>query len=228
MKFETILIDIDNTLLDFGAAETIAFKELLKSLNIEYSDALKAKYKTVNHQLWSDYEKGLIDSDTIKANRFAKAFADYNLDYTGVQMDAMYRENIENNNVIINNAYEMLEGLKDKFRLVIATNGIASSQYKRLDNANMRDYFEFVAVSSELGATKPSHDFYRGIETVFPDLNPETTIIVGDSLSADIQGGVNWGIKTCWFNPSNLENTTSINPDYEVHDLLEVLDIVKA
>ena len=228
MKFETILIDIDNTLLDFGAAETIAFKQLLDQLNIEYSDELKAKYKTVNHQLWSDYEKGLIDSDAIKANRFARAFDAYDLNVNGVQMDAMYRENIENNNVIIKNAYELLNGLKDSHRLIIATNGIASSQYKRLDNAKMRDYFDFVAVSSELGATKPHQTFYDGILDVFPNLNPETTLILGDSLSADIQGGTNWGIKTCWFNPNKTQNTSSLNPDYEISDLLEVLKIVKA
>lgn len=226
MKFETILIDIDNTLLDFSASEKIAFNKLLNGLNIPYSVELEQHYKKINHKLWSDYEKGLITSDTIKEQRFAKSLEHFNLPYSGLELDAMFRNHIEENTVLIPNAPELLEAVADDYNLVVVTNGIASSQYQRLVNAKMIPYFDYVAVSSEIGFTKPSNEFFTTLLKEFPHINQETTLIVGDSLSADIQGGINWGIKTCWFNPNNAKNTTHIKPDFEVTDLMQVLEIV--
>lgn len=197
MKYKTVLLDIDNTLLDFSASEKIAFEKLLNDLNIEYSDELKAHYKSVNHQLWSDYEKGLINSETIKEQRFAKSFDSYELNFSGLEMDAMYRNHLEENTVIIDGAKEMLEVLSKNHNLVIVTNGIASSQYKRLENAKISQYFDYVAVSSEIGYTKPHQGFFDTLRANYPHIDRETTLIVGDSLSADIKGGINWGIDTC-------------------------------
>lgn len=226
MKYRTILLDIDNTLLDFSASEKIAFKNLLKDLNIQYSDDLKAHYKTVNHQLWSDYEKGLISSETIKEQRFAKSFDRFNLSLTGLEMDAMYRNHLEENTVIIDGAKAMLESLSKDHKLVIVTNGIASSQYKRLENAKISKYFDYVAVSSEIGYTKPHQGFFDTLSANYPHIDKETTLIVGDSLSADIKGGMNWGIDTCWFNPHAQKNTTDFIFDYEIQNLMDLLKVV--
>lgn len=227
MKFETILIDIDNTLLDFSKSEKIAFRKLLEDLKIPYSDELQAHYKKVNHDLWSDYEHGLINSETIKEQRFAKSFQEYDLEYTGVEMDEIFRSHLEENTVVIEGAHEMLENLNSKHNLVVVTNGIASSQYKRLENANMVHYFDYIAVSSEVGYTKPHVEFFETVAEKYPHINKEKTLILGDSLSADMKGGNNWGIKTCWFNPHLLEKSDEVSVDYEIKSLLELVDRFK-
>lgn len=227
MKFETILIDIDNTLLDFSASEKIAFEKLLEDLKIPYSDELKAHYKQVNHKLWSDYELGLIDSETIKEQRFAKSFQHYDLSFSGLEMDAMYRNHLEENTVVIEGAYEMLESLKPQHNLIVVTNGIASSQYKRLKNAKIDHYFDYIAVSSEIGYTKPHINFFETLVNKYPHIDKDKTLILGDSLSADIKGGNNWGIKTCWFNPSMTQKNEDIQVDFEIKNLCEVVEILK-
>ena len=227
MKFKTILIDIDNTLLDFSASEKIAFIKLLQDLEIEYSDELKAHYKEVNHKLWSDYEKGLITSETIKEQRFAQSFESFKLKYTGLEMDAMYRSHLEENTVLVDGAIEMLESISTEHNLVIVTNGIASSQYKRLENARIKHYFDYIAVSSEIGYTKPHTAFFETVNNMYPKIEKDSTLILGDSLSADIRGGNNWGIKTCWFNPNGLDKDSGVHVDYEINNLKELITIVK-
>lgn len=227
MKYTTLLLDIDNTILDFSASEDIAFRKLLEALNIPYSDELKHHYKEVNHQLWSDYEKGLIKSESIKENRFAKSFEAYGVSMSGLEMDKLYREFLEDNTVLMPNALELLDTIHDTINLVVVTNGIASSQYKRLENVGIKSRFDWIAISSEIGFTKPSVNFFEPLSQKVDSLVKEKTLIVGDSLTADIQGGLNWGIDTCWYNPKRLINKSGIQPKYEIHDLLDILNLIK-
>lgn len=228
MTYETLLIDIDNTILNFKAAEEIAFRELLHELKIPYSEELKKHYHKINKKLWIDYENGVIESNVIREQRFARSLEEYKLPYTGIELDQMYRHHIEENNVLMPNALEMLEEVsKNGYKLGIVTNGVASSQYKRLEYAGIKDMFEVIAVSSEVGVAKPHLPFFEAVFKGFDSIDTSKTIILGDSLYADIQGGLNADIATCWYNPYHVENDTDFKPTYEIHDLLEFLEIVR-
>lgn len=228
MTYDTLLIDIDNTLLNFKAAEEIAFKELLHELKIPYSEELKKHYHSINKKLWIDYENGVIESNVISEERFARSLKEYNPPYTGLELDARFRYYIEENNVLMPNALEMLEHVSSNgYQLGIVTNGVASSQYKRLEYAGIKDMFEVIGISSEIGTAKPHLPFFTSVFNGFDSIDLSKTIILGDSLYADIQGGINANIATCWYNPYFVENDTDIKPTYEVHDLMEFLEIVR-
>lgn len=223
---KTLLLDIDNTLLNFSASEKIAFEKLLDKLSIPYSDEIRSHYKKVNHALWKDYELGLIDAQTIMEQRFAQTFRGFDLGYSGLEMDEIYRSVLEENTITMDNSELLLQTLNGKVSLIVVTNGIASSQYKRLEVAEMLHYFDFVAVSSEIGYSKPDMRFFETLKSKKQSLDSSSTMIVGDSLSADIMGGINWNIKTCWFNPSKSKNESNIKPDYEIADLMDLINIL--
>ncbi|CAM4277997.1 YjjG family noncanonical pyrimidine nucleotidase [Erysipelothrix aquatica] len=227
MKYKTILLDIDNTLLDFTASQDIAFGKLLNDLGIPYSDALKEKYLTINHQLWHDHEAGHIPKETIMEQRFARSFEDYEVNMSGYEMDDKFRQHVENHPILMPNAKELLAKITDKYTLAIVTNGISRTQHKRLHNVGIHDIFEAIVISSDVGATKPSPVFFDYTFKQLPHADKTTTLIIGDSLSADIQGGNRAGITTVWYNPKQIENTSNIIPDYEITDLMELLSIVE-
>lgn len=226
MTYTTLLFDIDNTLLNFKAAETIALEKLFKTLNVPYTKEVLDTYFEVNHALWQAHERGEIDQQTILDNRFGTALAPFNLPYTGREMDQMFRTLIEENNIFMPGAMELLKAVKDDYRLGIVTNGITDTQYKRLDHANIREWFDYVFISQEIGFAKPMIEFFDVVAQTIPNFDPAQTIVLGDNIKADVYGAMNAGITGCWYNPEGLQNTSDIKPDYEIHHLIDFLKII--
>src|SRR5690606_32564259 len=112
------------------------------------------------------------------------------------------------------------------FQLYIVTNGVPETQYKRLKNAKLDHYFKHIFVSVEIGYQKPMKEFFDYVFERIPDVKLEETLIIGDSLSSDIQGGINAGIDTCWFNRNRKQNQSPFKPTYEIHDLKELYSII--
>ncbi|QIK69325.1 noncanonical pyrimidine nucleotidase, YjjG family [Erysipelothrix sp. HDW6C] len=227
MKYDTLLIDIDNTLFDFDAAQDIAFEKVLEDLGIPYSEAIKQKYLETSHSLWKGYEEGRNSKDDIWNKRFVITTEGYDVPYTGLEMDDMFRAHLAANNIYMPYAEEFLQAVADDFRLVVVTNGVSETQFLRLKNAGITDLFELVVVSSDTGYAKPHNGFFDYAFDRLDNVDLSRTLILGDSLTADMQGGINAGISTCWYNPKGVENTTTIGVDYEVHDLRDVLEIVR-
>lgn len=227
MTYTTLLFDIDNTLLNFKESETIALKQLFETLKVPYTKEVLDYYYDVNHKLWEAHERGEINQQTILDERFGVSLSSFNLPYTGREMDQMFRTLIEENNIFMPGAMELLEAVKDDYRLGIVTNGITDTQYKRLDHANIRDWFGHIFISQELGYAKPMIEFFEIVAKEMQPFNPAETIVLGDNIKADVYGAMNAGLTGCWYNPEGKANSTDIKPDFEINNLLDFLDIIK-
>jgi 2-haloacid dehalogenase len=118
-------------------------------------------------------------------------------------------------------AEEAVEALSKKYRLFLASNGTASVQKGRMTSANLYRFFETVFVSQEIGYNKPSKAYFDACFAGIPGFDREKAIMVGDSLSSDIKGGINAGLKTVWVNPNHL-SCGDIRPDYEIEALSQL------
>ena len=224
---EFLFLDMDNTILDFDMAERIAIPKTLAAFGVHVTDELLARYHAINKSCWEMLERGELTRDEVGVRRFAEIFAQ-----EGVQADAracntLYIENLAIGHHFLAGAEEAVHSLSKKYRLYIASNGTASVQEGRMTSANLYPYFEKVFISENLGANKPAKKFFDRSFAQIPDFDPAKAMIVGDSLTSDILGGINAGIATCWVNPKHKPAKPEIQPDYEVENLIQLEELLE-
>jgi len=227
-KYKTLLFDIDNTLLDFDLDEKWALTKLFNEQSISLTSEMIKDYKKINTNLWKSFEEGTIDRNEVLNNRFAILFKKYGKEIEGSHLDQKYRHYLEQGHHLVKGAYELIRNLQKHFDLYIVTNGVSKTQYKRLYNSGLYPFFKNVFVSEDIGYPKPMKQFFDFVFSKIPHFNVEQALIIGDSLSADIQGGNQAGIDTCWFNPQLKLNDTGIIPTYQIQKLDELYHIVKS
>lgn len=228
MTYKFILFDLDHTLLDFDTAEDVALTQLLKEEGVEDIQTYKDYYVPMNKLLWKDLELKKITKKELVNTRFAKMFAHFGIEKDGVYLAERYQFYLAQQGQVFSGAMELLDNLIDRgYELYAATNGITAIQTGRLAQSGLAPYFNQVFISEQLQTQKPDAEFYEKIGARIPNFNKNHALMIGDSLSADIQGGNNAGIATIWYNPHHLENHTQAKPTYEVDSyqaLLELLD----
>ena len=223
MLYTTLLFDIDDNLLDFKAAEHYAISTLMTELAVEASDANIQIYSQINQGYWEEFEKGLLAKETLIAKRFETFFALHELAVDGKEMDGKFRNYLETSHHLIAGSIPLMEALMPKYSLYATTNGVARTQYRRIKDSGLAPYFKKIFVSEETGYQKPTKEYFDYVFARIPHFNAKETLIIGDSLTSDILGGMNAGIDTCWFNPHNLPNHFShIKPTYEITTLDEL------
>lgn len=223
---DTILLDLDDTILDFHKSEACALKKTLEELGIEPSPSTIERYSQINDAQWKLLELGKITREQVLTGRFEILFEELGIEQSGDKAWKLYENNLSNSYFIIDGAIEVLEKLKNKYRLFIVSNGTASVQDKRIAGADISKYFEDIFISQRIGYNKPKVEFFRGCFEKIKKPNIEGMIIVGDSLSSDILGGINADIHTCWYNPKNIKNNTEIKPEYEIDSLDKIFEIL--
>ena len=225
-KYHTIIFDIDDTLMDFSISEqaalTNAFTEYeMPTGFIDMHDS----YRAISKILWNDLEQGEISLNDLGVERFRRLFMEHGTDKDPHAFSSSYLRYLGNETHLMEGAIEALEGLTD-CRLAIMTNGFGEVQKARLQNSPIGELFEEIIISEEAGYQKPDPGIFHYAFSKLDNPSKEHTIIIGDSLTSDIQGGINFGIDTVWFNPKGKANAAGIQPTYEIRDLLEVIDIV--
>lgn len=230
MKYRNLMFDLDDTLLDFDAAEHMALPQIFDLYNFPLNEERHEVYRRINFGLWRDLEEGRITRDELMSTRFALTFAHFGLDINGREADEKYRELLTDCKVFVEGAYEVVEELSKHFNLYIASNGVTATQHKRLQVTGLKPFFKHVIVSEETGTQKPFEPFFHYAFERIENFRPEETLMIGDSLTADIAGGNRVGIDTCWLNWRGKSNTTPHEPTYEINKLadLHVLLRVKA
>ena len=228
MIYKFLLFDLDHTLLDFDTAEDVALTQLLKEEGVEDIQAYKDYYVPMNKALWKDLELKKITKAELINTRFAKLFAHFGIEKDGVYLAERYQFYLAQQGQVFSGAMELLDSLIDRgYELYAATNGITTIQTGRIAQSGLAPYFNQVFISEQLQTQKPDALFYEKIGQQIARFSKEKTLMIGDSLTADIQGGNNAGIDTIWYNPHHLENKTKAQPTYEVDSyqaLLELLD----
>ena len=228
MKYKFLLFDLDHTLLDFEAAEDIALSQLLKEEGVVDIQAYKDYYVPMNKALWKDLEQKKITKAELINTRFAKLFAHFGIEKDGAYLAERYQFFLSKQGQTFPGVEELLRKLISQgYELYAATNGITYIQTGRLEQSGIAPYFKEIFISEQLHTQKPDAEFYEKIGACIPNFDKNYALMIGDSLSADIQGGQNAGIDTVWYNPHHLENKTQANPTYEVDSYQALLDCLE-
>lgn len=223
MSYELLLMDADGTLFDFEKAESHALEKLFGKYKFnESNNVLLEKYKRINTQLWDDLEFGKITSAELKVERFKRLFTECKVDTDFCEVSKQYVEFLSEGNFLLDGAEEICQYLSKKYTLAIITNGITEVQYARFESSPLVKYINHLIVSGEAGSQKPSPEIFEYTFNKLGFSDKKSSIIIGDSLSSDIQGGINFGIDTCWYNPGNVKNDKNLPVTMEIHDLYEI------
>jgi 2-haloacid dehalogenase len=225
-RFQNILFDADNTLLDFKECEKEALRLTFKKYGYPLNQEIAETYEKINHSLWDQYEKGIIDRDTVIYSRFGRLFQAIGIADDGITFEDDYQELLGMQHFFIKDALEVITELSKKFSLYIVTNGVTATQIRRLRESGIDRYMKKIFVSEETGFQKPMKEYFDYCFSRIENFKPEEAIIIGDSLSSDIKGGNNAGITTCWYNPDRKINNTDVKVDYEIHSLKELITIL--
>ena len=230
--YKTILLDIDNTLFDYPKAEKYAIKATFEDFDFfrngsksEFEE-IKKEYKVINDLLWEKLEKGKITSTELKIERFRILFEKINLSYNSEEFSKQYLKRLGEGAFLFEGAEELCRYLHGKYKLGIITNGMKEVQYSRVENSAIGKYIDKIIVSDDIGISKPNAGIFEYALKKLGTENKKESIMVGDSLSADIQGGINFGIDTCWVNLQNEYSDGKIKPKYTVTSLEEIYRIL--
>lgn len=227
MSYKFLIFDLDHTLLDFDAAEDVALTLLLKEEGVVEIQGFKDYYVPMNKSLWKDLEQKKITKQELVNTRFSRLFKHFGIDKDGIHLAERYQFYLAQQGQIFSGAMELLDNLIERgYELYAATNGITAIQTGRLAQSGLASYFNQVFISEQLKTQKPDALFYEKIGQQIAGFSKEKTLMIGDSLTADIQGGNNAGIDTIWYNSHHLENKTQVQPTYEVDSYQALLEIL--
>ncbi len=230
--FDTVFFDLDNTILDFNKAERIALTRTLEELGMVSTAEICTRYSVINMEQWRLLEKGVITRSEVKLRRFRRLFEELGVDVAPEEAAAKYESFLGIGHYFIEGAQELLKELFGTYRMYLVTNGTASVQKRRIASAGLSGYFEDIFISEEIGFHKPDVRYFESCFSKIPSFSRGKAVIVGDSLTSDIQGGINAGIRTIWFHPQGGVSAgesveKSIVPDRELYSLSKLPKLLK-
>lgn len=219
---EFLFLDLDDTILDFHRAERIALSKTLACFGVEPEEAVLERYHIINRQHWEALERGELTREEVLEGRFRVLFEQLGRPVEARAVTRAYEKNLGQGHYFLPGAQEAVEHLSKKYRLFLASNGTASVQHSRLTSAGLYPYFEQVFISQEMGCNKPSREYFERCFAKIPGFDPQRAMMVGDSLTSDILGGIRAGIKTCWVNPNHTPPREDIPADFEIEALSQL------
>lgn len=226
MRYSTVLLDLDHTLFDTNTSEAAAFSHTLNAAGISQPARYTLIYQRINNELWSAVERGEITPPQVRTARFDRLIAEAELDADPNVLADEFVKALGANGDLYIGAREVIEQLSERVTLAMVTNGFSEVQRTRIERLGIGHHFDAVIISAEVGASKPSVEFF---DHAFEQLDcppKETMLMVGDSLSADIRGGSDFGIATCWYNPDKKSAASTDSVTHEISRLEELLGIV--
>ncbi len=226
MKYEMLLFDLDDTLLDFEANERESLEKLFTDNGFAFNKEVFDTYHRINKELWNGYEKGTLDLNEVLNTRFSKTLHQLGQTVDGVLWEMQYRTLLGQGYQLMEGAYDLCQQLSKSHRLFIITNGVTETQLNRLRLSKLHPFFENIFTSQELGYQKPAKEFFDYVKEHIKEFKADKALVIGDSLSSDIKGGYLAGIDTCWINRKNTENTSGIPITYKITKLPELYSIL--
>jgi len=222
MTYTTLLFDADGTLFDYDRAETWALTETFAQYGLRFEPAHSQRYRQVNDPLWEAFEQGQVTQDRLKVLRFERLFEALGFDVDADAFSASYSRQLGRATFLVNGAHDLVAGLSGQHRLLLLTNGLTDVQRPRFGASTIGHYFEAWVISEEVGVAKPDP---RIFDIAFERLGrpaKREVLIIGDSLTSDMAGGIAYGIDTCWYNPAGRQADSSLPVTYEIQDLAQL------
>lgn len=217
-----LLLDLDDTILDFKKAEEVAIRKTLASFGVDPTPEVCQRYSHINKLHWEALERGEITREQVLTGRFDMLFNELGVPVDSGECAVCYTKNLGQGHYFLPGAEEALKQLSKKYFLYLVSNGNTYVQKSRLESAKIAPYFQDIFISQELGATKPSTEFFARCFEKIKGFDLGCAMIVGDSLTSDILGGKNAGIATCWVNPNHRKASPDIIADYEIESIAQL------
>lgn len=221
MRYQWLLFDADGTLFDYDAAEMAAIAESFARHDLDYQPAVGDHYRAINHQFWQRFEQGEVALAELRVGRFQSLFAELGLTPDVETFANTYLTQLAAQSHLFVGAASLIQSLHGRYRLALITNGLADVQYPRPERSGLRPYFDAVIVSDEVGVGKPDPAIFDVAFAHMGHPAKETVLIIGDSLTSDMQGGVNYGIDTCWLNQAG-KTANGLPLTYEIKQLADL------
>lgn len=227
MKYPYLLFDADDTLFDFQASSSRAFDTMCRMNGIPNTPDVYQLYHEINAVLWRAFDRGEVSKDYVTHERYIRFLKALELERDPNKCNRDYLSALGENVFPLPHAEEVCRELaKRGHYLYIITNAVASVQRSRLKRCSFGGLFQEAFISEDAGASKPNPAYYQYVRARLPEISPENTLIIGDSLATDIQGANNAGLPCCWFNPSGKAAPEDLTIHHEIRDLRELLDFV--
>ena len=223
MAYDVIFMDIDNTLLDFNAGTADSLRQLLADFGEELTEERLARFFVINDSLWTAYEHGEIEKSYIFPTRFQRWLGEMGIETDWLAANERYAEGLRHSAILMPHATELLQRLQGKCRMFAVTNGVLTTQQPRLEKSGLNRYFEQVFISEQMGCKKPEKAFFDQVFAAIGPVDKSRCLLLGDSLTSDMQGGRNAGIATCYLG----RDTGDPRCDYVIGDLLQLPEILE-
>lgn len=225
---KVILWDIDGTILDFEKAENQAMKTCFEVFDLgECTDEMIARYSVINKSYWERLERKEITKPEVLIGRFEEFFEKESIvTDCAAEFNKEYQVRLGDTICFCDDAYNLVKDLKGTIKQYAVTNGTKIAQDKKLDRSGLRELFDDVFISEEVGVEKPDVRFFEHVWDVIGHYKKDEVMIIGDSLTSDMQGGNNADILCCWYNPKGLENKNGVKIDFEIDNLQKLWAII--
>ena len=224
---KTIFFDLDNTLLDFDRGEANAIAKALGAFGLEPTPAVLERYHAINRSQWELLEKGVLTKEQVLVRRFDLLFHELGAACDSRAVCDLYESMLAEEHTLLPGAMELLTKLSPRYGLYLATNGTSAVQRRRLADAGISPYFRQVFISEEVGFYKPHPRFFAACFAAIPGFDATDALMVGDSLTSDIRGGRDAGLRTCWFVPHGHPAQGAILPDHTITALSQLPSLLE-
>lgn len=229
MRYKYLFLDLDNTIFDFANSSKMAFSDMLIHYEIQEEADMYDLYRRINADVWKELEQGKIDQIELRKKRFKLFFETVDIDENGFEANAVYLDKLIDRSILLKGAEKFLSLIKQRLNMIAVTNGLKEVQRPRIHQTQIDHFFDYIIVSDEIGHAKPNSQFFEvAYDPISSKIDKSDILMIGDSLVSDIQGGNNFGLDTCWFNPSRLSNLTDHQPKHIAHSFQQIIDIIKS
>jgi YjjG family noncanonical pyrimidine nucleotidase len=228
VKYAWLLVDADGTLFDYDKAESTSLELTFKEFGFGYEPSHADTYRRINSAIWDLFEQGEISQERLRSKRFELLFEALQIEGDAEAFSTRYLRNLAEGSELMEGAEEVVTALHGRVGMMIITNGLADVQRPRFARSAIGDCFADLVISEEVGAAKPHNRIFDIAFEKMQFPKQDEVLIIGDSLSSDIEGGNNYGIDTCWFNPQREPGNEEVEPTYEITALGELLGLVGA
>ncbi len=231
MTYQGWFFDFDHTLFDSDASEALAFAAAMESNDVVASgdqlaiDQIFTAYAVINRSLWDDVEAGRRSPDEVRELRFLRLASEVDLDADPSALAASFTAGMQEFGELYPGALDVIGALRERGPVALITNAISEIQRRRIERVGLTEAFDAIVISSEIGMAKPSPGIFEHTFSMLEGLEPNSTLMVGDSLTSDMAGGLAAGLATCWYNPKAKAGHEAVPVDHEVQRLDQLLDL---